>query len=89
MQPEVSVLMAVYNGERYLADSIESILTQTFTNFEFIIVNDGSTDRTSQILTEYSRHDKRIRLIENSENIFMKEGIFISQILMSQEQTPF
>lgn len=47
---KVSVIMSVYNGERYLKESLESILTQTFTNFEFIIINDGSTDKTGAIL---------------------------------------
>ena len=53
-QPKVSVLMSVYNGERYLREAVESILNQTFTDFEFIIVDDGSTDRTSEILKSYA-----------------------------------
>jgi glycosyltransferase involved in cell wall biosynthesis len=48
--PEVTVLMSVYNGEKYLQKAIESILCQTFTDFEFLIVNDGSTDATSDII---------------------------------------
>ena len=43
-EPKISVIMSVYNGEKYLREAIESILSQTFTDFEFIIVNDGSTD---------------------------------------------
>jgi glycosyltransferase involved in cell wall biosynthesis len=61
--PLVSVLMPVYNAERYLAEAIESILKQTFTDFEFIIVNDGSTDQSLQILQHYAQQDGRIRLI--------------------------
>ncbi|MCS6815168.1 MAG: glycosyltransferase, partial [Cyanobacteria bacterium] len=49
-QPSVSVLMCVYNSERYLPKAVEGILNQTFTDFEFIIVNDGSTDGCGQIL---------------------------------------
>ena len=65
--PAVSVIMSVYNGERYLRNAVESILGQTFTDFEFIIVNDGSTDRSGGILADYA--DDRIRLINNSPNV--------------------
>lgn len=62
-KPVVSVLMPVYNGEKYLAEAIESILNQTFTDFEFIIINDGSTDGSLQIAESYARGDRRILLI--------------------------
>ena len=61
--------MSVYNGEKYLAEAIESILGQTFTDFEFIIINDGSSDRSVEIIQEYGKQDGRIRLIENENNI--------------------
>jgi glycosyltransferase involved in cell wall biosynthesis len=61
--PAVSVLMPVYNAERYLREAIESILGQTFRDFEFIIVDDGSTDRSSQILLEFASRDARIRIL--------------------------
>lgn len=48
--PKVSVLMAVYNGDRYLREAIDSILGQTFQDFEFLIINDGSTDRTREVI---------------------------------------
>jgi glycosyltransferase involved in cell wall biosynthesis len=60
MSPEVSVLMAVYNSERWLAEAIESVLSQTFTDFEFLIVNDGSTDQSSVIINRYAEQDSRI-----------------------------
>lgn len=59
----VSVLMAVFNGEKYLSASIESILGQTFGDFEFLILDDGSTDSTVAILNRYAEHDGRIRII--------------------------
>lgn len=66
--PDVTVLMSVYNGERYLEEAIESILGQTFQDFEFIIINDGSTDGTEEILTRYQQMDDRIRVYDQ-ENL--------------------
>ena len=65
--PKVTVLMSVYNGEKYLKEAIESILNQTFRDFEFIIINDGSTDGTSEILARYQQMDNRI-MVYNQEN---------------------
>lgn len=62
MIPEISIVMSVYNGEQYLREAIESILNQTFRNFEFIIVDDGSTDRSNEIVKSYT--DPRIVFIE-------------------------
>ena len=62
-QPMLSVLMPVYNGERYLVEAIESILSQTFIDFEFIIVDDGSTDKSLAILRRYADKDGRVRVI--------------------------
>jgi glycosyltransferase involved in cell wall biosynthesis len=59
----VSVVMSVYNGEKYLAEAIDSILAQTFGDFEFIIVDDGSMDGSAQILAEHSARDGRIRVL--------------------------
>lgn len=64
--PEVSVLMSVFNGETFLSQAIESILNQTFREFEFVIVNDGSTDGTGQILDDYARRDSRVRILAHA-----------------------
>lgn len=64
MAPIVSVLMPVYNAERYVREAIESILAQTFGDFEFVLVDDGSTDGSTEILREYVRNDPRIVLLE-------------------------
>lgn len=61
-QPTISVVMCVYNNERYLVDAINSILDQTFSDFEFIIINDGSTDQSESILRKFEKQDDRIRL---------------------------
>ncbi len=66
MKKKVSVVMPVYNGEKFLRKAIDSILTQTYDNFEFIIVNDGSTDKTSEILESYK--DCRIKVLKNEIN---------------------
>jgi len=65
--PDVTVLMTVYNGLPYLSAAIESILGQTFCDFEFLIVNDCSTDHSRDVILGYN--DPRIRLIDNTENI--------------------
>jgi glycosyltransferase involved in cell wall biosynthesis len=78
--PLVSVVMSAYNCEKYVAESIESILSQTFTNFEFIIINDGSTDDTLRIIKKYK--DPRIILIsrENRGLVYsLNEGISIAR----------
>lgn len=64
--PVVSVITAVYNDETFILESIESILKQTFTDFEYIIVDDGSTDNTLKILREVAKKDKRIIVLTQS-----------------------
>jgi glycosyltransferase involved in cell wall biosynthesis len=66
MKPKVSVIIPVYNGERYLHESIESILDQTFKDFELLLINDGSTDNSLDIINSYS--DDRIRVLNNKTN---------------------
>src|SRR5690349_21371928 len=58
-RPRVSIVMPVLNGERYLGEAVDSILAQTYGNYELVAVDDGSTDRTRELLTEYG---KRLRL---------------------------
>lgn len=61
-RPQLSVLMSVYNDARHLSESVESILNQTYDSFEFIIIDDGSTDDSTTILKKYATNDSRIRL---------------------------
>lgn len=65
--PAISVIMPVYNCEYFVREAIESILTQTFTNFEFIIINDGSSDNSEKIILSYK--DERIKYYKNETNI--------------------
>ncbi|SVE62936.1 uncharacterized protein METZ01_LOCUS515790, partial [marine metagenome] len=70
--PRVSVVTSVYNGELYLKECIESILNQTFRDFEYIILNNGSTDNTSEILKLYT--DPRLRVI-HQENLGISRSL--------------
>ncbi|WP_419748685.1 glycosyltransferase family 2 protein [Clostridium perfringens] len=63
MKPEISIIVPIYNVEKYLSKCIDSILNQSFTNFELILVNDGSNDRSGIICDEYTLKDERIRVI--------------------------
>lgn len=62
----VSVVMAVYNGERFLAEAVESVLNQTVRDWELVVVDDGSTDASPRILEHYARRDPRIKVIRQS-----------------------
>jgi glycosyltransferase involved in cell wall biosynthesis len=70
----VSVLMPAYNAERYIAQAIESVLRQTFRDFELIVIDDGSSDRTQAIAEEYAATDSRVRVISHA-NIGMGESL--------------
>ena len=80
MDPKISVLLPAYNAQAYLRESIESILAQTFSDFELIIINDGSTDQSLEIMTSFK--DSRIRII-NQENaglpISLNRGIRLAR----------
>jgi glycosyltransferase involved in cell wall biosynthesis len=75
MNPKISVVMPVYNGEKYLREAMESILRQTLADFEFIIINDGSTDDTEAIIKSYD--DKRIVYIKNEGNLGLSKSFNI------------
>ena len=66
--PRISVILPAYNSEKYIAEAIESILNQSYKDFELIILNDGSTDKTPEIIQKYADTDKRITFVNNTEN---------------------
>jgi len=82
---QISVIMSVYNSARYLAEAIESILKQSFTDFEFLIVDDGSTDESGAIIKKYAKQDKRIKPIYR-EN---KGLIYSLNQLVDLAQSPY
>lgn len=65
----ISVVMGAYNSEKYISEAIESIINQTYKNFEFIIIDDCSADKTNMIIRKYAVKDNRIKLINNSNNM--------------------
>ncbi|MBX4206182.1 glycosyltransferase [Candidatus Parcubacteria bacterium] len=73
MNPKVSVVMPVYNGEKYLAQAVRSILDQTFKDFELIVINDGSTDNTAGVIKGLLA-DPRVRLIDNGTNLGLSKS---------------
>lgn len=62
MAPQITVLLPVYNGEQYIAEAVTSILEQTYTDFELLVMDDGSTDGTPQVLAPFAARDTRVRL---------------------------
>jgi glycosyltransferase involved in cell wall biosynthesis len=77
LRPAVTVLMSVYNGIRYLAESTQSILSQSFSDFEFLIVDDGSTDGSAELIEQFAKSDKRIVLLRNETNLGLTRSLNI------------
>jgi glycosyltransferase involved in cell wall biosynthesis len=73
-QTFVSVVMATHNHESYLSEAIRSVLSQTHTNFELIIVNDNSTDTSAEIISQFAKDDERIVCITNDQNLRQSES---------------
>lgn len=87
--PAVSVVMPVYNAERYVGEAVDSILAQTFSDYEFLIFDDGSTDRSRAILESYAERDERIRVVVGhhrgyvpwlNEGLRLAKGEFIARM---------
>ncbi len=82
IKPQISIITAAYNSEDYIDDCIKSIRSQTYSNWELIIINDGSTDDTEKAILEFSRKDSRIKYHKNDKNIgliaTLNKGIKIS-----------
>ena len=64
----ITVIIPVYNGEKTISETLESVLKQTYNNFEIVIVNDGSTDTTQVILNDYAEQDSRIKVISQKNS---------------------
>jgi len=77
MNKKISVLTSVYNDEENIGNAIESILNQEYENFEFLIMDDCSTDETRNICNKYSKKDKRIKIFRNSKNLGLTKSLNI------------
>ena len=73
--PEISAIMSVYNGESYLKEAIESVINQTFEDWELIVINDCSTDSTGLILSEFAERDERIKVYTNEVNLKLPSSL--------------
>ena len=67
-KPEISIVTRAYNVESYIQECADSVLGQSFSNFEWIVLDNGSTDRTGELLNDYAQRDARIRLFVNKKN---------------------
>jgi glycosyltransferase involved in cell wall biosynthesis len=84
-KPHVSILTPVFNGGRYLQQCIESVVAQSYPHWDYLIVNNGSTDNTLDIANEYARRDQRIRVITNSQFVGVVENHNIAFRLISND----
>jgi len=85
MDDLISIVLPVYNGEKYLAVAIDSFLNQTHSNFELIIVNDCSKDSSLAIVERYAARDARIKIINNRENKKLPASLNIGHQLAKGE----
>lgn len=84
-EPLVSVCTPVYNGEPFIADCIQGVLAQRYSNFEYVIVDNASTDRTPEIIQKFSSKDSRIRAFHNPETIFVIDNLMTCVARCSSE----
>ena len=86
MEEPIDILLATYNGEKYIKEQIDSILNQTYKNIKLIISDDFSKDRTPEILREYAEKDKRIILYIQEKNLGVVKNI---EFLLKKVESPY
>ncbi len=80
--PKISVVMPIYNAQDYLCKSIDSVLKQSFTDFELVLVNDGSVDRSLEICCQYANLDSRIKVIDKkNEGVSVARNCGIKEVI--------
>ena len=95
----ISIIMAAYNAEKTIELAIESVLNQTYSNFELLVINDCSKDRTAKLVEAFSAKDNRVRLISNEKNCGVSftrkhgleeaKGAWLSLIHISEPTRPY
>ena len=85
-KPKLTIGIPIYNGEKFVRDKLENILSQTFSNFEIIISDNASTDKTQEICNEFLKNDKRIQYFRQKTNI---GGIQNFIFVMSKAKTEY
>ena len=86
-QPKVTILMPAYNASLYIKEAIESMLNQTFTDFELLIINDGSNDNTESLVSTYIKEDSRFLYIKNKTTLIIQKIIAnINNYFLSSKQ---
>lgn len=73
--PKVSIVTTTYNREKLVSRAIDSVLSQTFTDFQYVILNNGCTDRTQDILERYAKQDSRIKLFHMKKNFILQPNL--------------
>src|SRR5438552_12366709 len=79
LMPRVSVIIPVFNGERYIRQTIESVLAQTYQDFELLVIDDGSTDGTAEAVKEYEKNLRYVRQGNGGASKARNQGIRLSQ----------
>lgn len=82
---KISVVMSVYNAEKYLTEAVDSILGQTYSDYELILINDKSTDSSGDILNQYANQDPRIVILENEYNVGLTKSLNIGLAIAKGE----
>ena len=75
MKPLISVVTSVFNGAGDIGRTVDSILNQTISEYEYIVIDDGSSDRTWEVLRRYARNDRRINLLKNTRNLGLTRSL--------------
>ena len=68
-EPFLTIFSPNFNNEKYISETIKSIINQTYSNFEYLIIDDGSTDNSWEIIQKYAKKDKRIKILRNEKNL--------------------
>ena len=77
----ISIIMPVYNSEKYISEAIESVCNQSYKNWELLIVNDGSTDYTSKIIDDFAKKDSRIKVFHRkNEGVSMARNFALNKV---------